>query len=166
LVVTDTMWVKKGATYTYIIPGGDPVKSSTRKLKDSEQPFGSAVGDAILGLLDRMPIQRWRYKSQNNRGQHVGPMAEDWYAIARQMAPEAADSTQISQEHVTAALLLAVQSLSRRNDSLTVALAASERRMANLERAWGARESTGTKPRRPRLDKPPERPQPDRRRRP
>lgn len=164
VVDSDTLWVTDGAAYSYTIAGADWVTSSSRKLKDAEQPFGSAVGEEILGLLDRMPIQRWRYKSVNNRGQHVGPMAEDWYAIARQVAPEAADSTQISQEHVTAALLLAVQALGRRNDSLEVELASAARRVDKLERAWDKRDSTGRGQRPPRVRTAPERPEPQPRR--
>lgn len=156
-VGTHDFTVTEGAAYSYIDAGdGSWTASSSRHLKDAEQPFASAVGDAILGLLDRLPIQRWRYKSAGNRGQHAGPMAEDWYPIARMVAPEAADSTQISQEHVTAALLLSVQALTRRNDSLATALDRSERRMAKLERAWGMRDSTGrgNRPARPGFVKP------------
>jgi hypothetical protein len=71
-----------------------------------------------------------------------------------------------TQGQFNAVLLARTQAVARQNDSLRVELGELSRRMAKLERAWGARDSTGTKPRRPRLDKPPDRPELDRRPRP
>lgn len=158
--------VYDGAAYSRLDAGSDWTTSSSRKLKQTNGVLGPGLGGAVLEAISRMPIYWWKWKRGDTDTQHVGPVAEDFYEVGKLVAPRAATDSTIAGEHEVAALFIAVKELARRNDSLGVALAASERRMANLERAWGARDSTGTKPRRPRLDKPPERPQPDRRRRP
>lgn len=70
----------------------------------------SVDGRAILDRVAALPIQRWRYTSQTPRSEHIGPMAQDFYA-AFQVGE---DDTHINTVDADGVALAAIQGLYQR----------------------------------------------------
>lgn len=121
--------VYDGAAYTYVGAAGDAgfTSSSSRALKDVGPQLDADLAARVLVAVRDMPLYRWSFKGK--AVQHVGPMAEDWYPVARILRPDA-DSVSINGGDQTAALLLVVQELNRRQ-------AAADRELAELRQRIG-----------------------------
>jgi hypothetical protein len=124
--------VNNGAAYTRLVAGDDWTISSSRTLKALGKPFTEAVGARALAAIEALPIQTWRFR-EGDKGQHVGPVAEDWYKVAAMLAPEAAKPIEISTQHEIAALLLSVQELARRDAAQESEIADLRQRVQYLE---------------------------------
>src|SRR5574343_563230 len=125
--------VYDGAAYSRLDAGSDWTTSSSRKLKQTNGVLGPGLGGAVLEAISRMPIYWWRWKAGDTATQHVGPVAEDFYEVGKLVAPEAAVPTEINGAHQTAALLLAVQELARRDSAQRADIADLRRRVNQLE---------------------------------
>jgi hypothetical protein len=125
--------VQDGAANSWIEAGDtDWTGTSDARLKYLGQPLTPTLAARVLDLLaDSVAVQPWRWKSGG--ALHVGPTAQDWYRVARLLRPGAADSLQISGADQTAALLLAVQELARRDAALTSEIADLRKRTEQLE---------------------------------
>lgn len=130
-VAGDTLWVTDGAAYSYTVAGADWVTSSSQSLKVLDKPFTQALGSQVLVEIAQLPIQTWRFR--DGETQNVGPTAEDWYKVAKLVAPKSAKPTEINGSHQTAALLLAIKELNRLNYAQEQELADLRQRITLLE---------------------------------
>lgn len=64
-----SVYVPAGGNLWYMI--------SDRAMKDNIRPVN---GREILDKLEQVPISRWSYKGQDSSIEHIGPMAQDFYA--------------------------------------------------------------------------------------
>jgi hypothetical protein len=95
----------------------------------AKEDFVNVDGETVLGTLAGMQIQRWRYIG--TKAQHIGPVAEDFYAaFGLGEGP-----TTISTMDVDGVNLVAVQALERRTAELREENAELRRRLAALEQA-------------------------------
>lgn len=67
-----------GTAGVYVPPGGSTwLSGSHSSLKENVEPVD---GEEVLEKLDNLDINRWNYKAQDASVEHIGPMAEDFYA--------------------------------------------------------------------------------------
>jgi hypothetical protein len=71
-------------------------------------------GEEILNKVAALPIKRWSYKSQDPSFEHIGPMAQDFYAAFGL----GENNKTISTIDPSGVALAAIQQLNRRNDEL------------------------------------------------
>jgi hypothetical protein len=71
-------------------------------------------GAEILAKLEKLPVSRWSYKSQDPSIEHIGPMAQDFYAL---FGIGESDTT-ISTIDPSGISLAAIKELARRNSEL------------------------------------------------
>ncbi|MGE0360927.1 MAG: tail fiber domain-containing protein [Vicinamibacterales bacterium] len=108
-----------------------PGASAWSALSDanSKENFRDLDGAAVLARLARMPIREWNYKAQSAGVRHVGPTAQDFHAAFGL----GEDPLRISTIDADGIALVAVQALTRENDTLKAALAALLARVERLE---------------------------------
>ncbi len=58
--------------------GTNWTNASDRNKKENFKPVD---GQEILGLLERLKITQWNYKEDDNNVTHIGPVAQDFYAL-------------------------------------------------------------------------------------
>ena len=51
------------------------ISDSTKKANIREVDYQN-----VLSILESMPVKQWSYKSQSEKIEHIGPMAQDFYA--------------------------------------------------------------------------------------
>jgi len=108
-----------------------PGASAWSALSDanSKENFRDLDGAAVLARLARMPIREWNYKAQAADIRHIGPTAQDFHAAFGL----GEDPLRISTIDADGIALVAVQALTRENDTLKAALAALLARVERLE---------------------------------
>ncbi len=111
----------------YLSRGGQWVNNSDRNMKEK---FTPVEGADLLSKIDRLPITRWKYKTESDEVSHIGPMAQDFHAIFG----VGGDSTAISTLDPSGIALAAIQELSRQNNELKRHNAALESRLDELQR--------------------------------
>jgi hypothetical protein len=62
----------------YLTSGGTWTNTSDRDVKEG---IALVDGGAVLLKVSQLPIYRWNYKGEDPSHQHVGPMAQDFYAV-------------------------------------------------------------------------------------
>lgn len=80
--------------------------ASDRNLKENFVPVNNT---ALLDKVAQLPISTWNYKTEGRQIQHIGPMAQDFYAAFR----VGMDDTHISTVDTTGVALAAIQGLYR-----------------------------------------------------
>ena len=109
---------------------GTFVSSSDRNVKENFAPVDS---QAVLEKVASLPVSRWNYKEDKSQ-QHVGPMAQDFYA-AFQVGPDDKHITTVDEGGVA---LAAIQGLNQKLEARSQALAAEnaelKARLEKLER--------------------------------
>jgi hypothetical protein len=101
---------------------GTFVSSSDRNAKENFQPVSARE---ILEKVAALPVSRWNYK-QDKSGQHLGPMAQDFYA-AFNVGPDDKHIATVDEEGVA---LAAIQGL---NEKVETRSEKSEARIEKLE---------------------------------
>ncbi|WP_126975568.1 tail fiber domain-containing protein [Frigidibacter oleivorans] len=82
---------------------------SSEKVKEDKRPFDA------LAAVEKMPVEKWRYKAGvADEGEHVGPYAEDFAA-----ATGVGDGTTIDPITAMGVTMGAVQQLAKKVDALT-----------------------------------------------
>jgi hypothetical protein len=67
-----------GTSGVYVPSGGSSwLSGSHSSLKENVEPVD---GEDILEKLESLDVNRWNYKAQDASVEHIGPMAEDFYA--------------------------------------------------------------------------------------
>jgi hypothetical protein len=79
--------------------------------------FSPVRPDEVLNGVLSLPLTTWHYKFESADVQHIGPMAQDFKATFR----VGADDKHIFQIDADGVLLAAIQALSHRLDTLSVA---------------------------------------------
>jgi hypothetical protein len=87
------------------------VNSSDKNLKEN---FESVDGYKILSLIDALPIMKWKYKTDSPGIKHIGPVAQDFYALFGL----GNDDKSISSVDPSGIALAAIKELSRQNKSM------------------------------------------------
>lgn len=106
---------------------GTLTESSSRTTKTD---IASADGAMLLAKLEKLPIAEWRYKNGAPDDRHVGPMAEDFYALFGL----GADEEHISPKDLAGVALAAIQALNNENTSLRAEVDALKESILRLER--------------------------------
>ncbi len=120
------------STGAYLSNGGAWTNSSDRNAKENLVP---ADGRAVLARLAAVPIATWNYKAQNVSVQHIGPVAQDFYAAFG----VGEDNTHISTVDADGVALAAIQGLNQIVQEKDAQIAVLEARVAALEQRLGAR---------------------------
>jgi len=97
-----------GASFTL---GGRWQDASDRALKENFTPLDP---EAILEKVGRLPITTWNYKAESPRIKHIGPVAQDFYALFGM----GTDDKHIAPGDANGIALAAIQGLYRRNQAL------------------------------------------------
>jgi hypothetical protein len=84
------------------------VNSSDKNLKEN---FESVDGEKILILIDDLPIMKWKYKTDSPGIKHIGPVAQDFYALFGL----GNDDKSISSVDPSGIALAAIKELSKQN---------------------------------------------------
>jgi hypothetical protein len=66
------------ASGAYVTAGGTWTNASDRNLKEN---FATMTPADILQKIDQLPITEWNYKSEGAAVKHIGPVAQDFYAL-------------------------------------------------------------------------------------
>ena len=53
----------------------------TSSSRDVKKDFKKVNPEGILQKIKNLDITQWRYKNENEKGRHIGPMAEDFYKL-------------------------------------------------------------------------------------
>jgi hypothetical protein len=106
-----------GATWT---------NNSDRNLKENFEPVDGAM---IIYLIDQLPVTKWNYKTDSPSIKHIGPVAQDFYAIFGL----GNDDKSISSIDPSGIALVAIKELSRQNKSLKVQIESYELENDNLK---------------------------------
>ena len=95
----------------YLTTGGVWTNSSDRNLKENFMPID---GQEILELLEQLEIKQWNYKEDDENITHIGPVAQDFYALFGL----GSDDKAISTVDPAGIALAAIQELHRENIEL------------------------------------------------
>lgn len=110
-VGTDSPTNKLHVAGSIFAEGGTIFASSDRNLKED---FAPVDADAILEKVAALPVQFWRFKSEQERVRHVGPTAQDFRSAFNLGQHETAIAT-VDADGIA---LAAIQALVRRNEEL------------------------------------------------
>lgn len=91
------------------VPAGNLVHASSRTLKRDIAPVDP---DQILDRVLSLPLASWRYDRDTAAGLHLGPMAEDFYAVFGL----GSDERTIAASDVSGVALAAIQGLKAEHD--------------------------------------------------
>ena len=121
-----------GAPVHELDPGaGDWSTLSDRNAKDDIEPLDTA---AVLDALARMPVYRWRWKTEAEGNRHIGPMAQDFHAA---YGLNGDDDRHLLSVDTNGVALAAIQGLNakleRENAALRAQLAALDAQQQRLE---------------------------------
>lgn len=109
----------------YLTAGGVWTNTSDVTLKEN---FSEVNSEDILQKIMQLPISRWRYKGTDEF--HIGPMAQDFYALFQ----VGIDEKHISTIDPNGIALLAIQQLKQENTELQKLLTGLQERIALLEK--------------------------------
>jgi hypothetical protein len=122
---------------------------SDRNAKTSILPVD---GRQVLDVLMSVPISTWRYKGQSSAVQHIGPMAQDFYA-AFGMGEDAHYIGTVDADGVALASIQGLYQVVQEKDAQIVALkqqnAKQEKRLDDLEARLSKLEKQGVQPSQP-----------------
>ena len=100
------------ASGVFLAPGSSAwVSISDSTAKRNIRPVD---GEEILSKLAQLPVSRWSYKAQDSNIEHIGPMAQDFYAL---FGIGESDTT-ISTIDPAGIALAAIKELNERNQEL------------------------------------------------
>jgi len=106
--------------------------------RNKKENFQQIDLESILQKVAAIPVLRWNYKAQPTTQQHIGPMAQDFYAAFQLDGPDA-DKT-INTVDIDGVNMAAIQALEKRttalkteNDQLKALLEAMQKRLEVLE---------------------------------
>ena len=97
-----------------VAPGGGSWTTISDRRK--KEHFQSIDVESILQKIAVMPVTKWNYKSQPATQQHIGPMAQDFYAAFR-LDGIGADTT-INSGDIDGVNMAAIQALEKRTTDL------------------------------------------------
>ena len=104
--------------------------------RNQKEHFALVDGQEVLACLAEIPVTTWNYKSQNPSIRHIGPMAQDFYAVFG----VGEDDTHISTLDADGVALAAIQGLYQLVQEQKAQIADLEARLAALEGAKQIRE--------------------------
>ena len=115
-----------------LAPGaGDWSTISDRNAKDDIEPLDTA---AVLDALARMPVYRWRWKTEAEGNRHIGPMAQDFHAAYGLNGDNDRHLLSVDTNGVALAAIQGLNAkLERENAELRAQLAALDERQQRLE---------------------------------
>jgi hypothetical protein len=124
----------------YLSNAGDWTNASDRNVKESFVPVDGAD---ILDKIDQLPVNEWNYKREGADVRHIGPVAQDFYALFG----VGADDKSISTIDPAGIALAAIKELHRKTqrideqqreiDELRSQLAEMNSAIAELTERWG-----------------------------
>jgi trimeric autotransporter adhesin len=122
-----------------LVVNGTFVSASDRNAKEAFAPVNpGAVLDKVLAL----PVSQWRYKADEERSQHLGPMAQDFHAAFNL----GADDKHIAAVDADGVALAAIQGLNQKveeeNAALRAELKARDAILQSLQQRLQALEQT------------------------
>ncbi|MBZ5544969.1 MAG: hypothetical protein LAO07_15015, partial [Acidobacteriia bacterium] len=103
---------------------------STLSDRNTKRGFEDVDGQTLLAQLNRIPMNRWSYKSQPPSIRHLGPMAQDFYAAFGL----GEDDKHISTVDADGVALAAIQALYKLSLEKDRRIAELERRLDELQR--------------------------------
>jgi len=121
------------STGAYLSSGGAWTNVSDRNAKANFRPVNEGE---VLACLAEIPIATWNYQSQDPSIRHIGPMAQDFYAVFG----VGEDDTHISTLDADGVALAAIQGLYQLAQEQEARIADLEARLAALEEAMQIRE--------------------------
>ncbi len=114
---------------------------STVSDRNKKENFISIDKEELLQKVARLPLSRWNYKSQPASQQHIGPMAQDFYAAFK--LDGIGNDTTINTVDIDGVNMVAIQALEARtkklkteNEDLKTQLAAMNQRLLQLEKSY------------------------------
>jgi len=108
---TPTLGPLTMASGAYVSAGGVWANASDRNLKEN---FSSVSPSTMLQGIDELPVTEWNYKDEDPSIKHIGPVAQDFYAIFR----VGDSSTSISTIDPAGVALLGIQALDQKITAL------------------------------------------------
>jgi hypothetical protein len=106
--------------------------------RNQKEHFAPVDGQEVLACLAEIPVTTWNYKSQNPSIRHIGPMAQDFYAVFG----VGEDDTHISTLDADGVALAAIQGLYQLVQEQEAQIAALQQQSADLEARLAALEGT------------------------
>lgn len=120
------------STGAYLSIGGGWVSSSDRNRKAD---FVDVDVQAVLQQVVSIPIQSWRYKVEDERVRHIGPMAQDFHAVFGFGGNPKGIMT-VDADGVALAAIQALYQVTRELEQRTLELEAQSSRISALEAAF------------------------------
>src|SRR5690606_25504784 len=62
----------------FLAPGGGTWSCTSDR--NAKEDFRDVDAEEVLAKLSRMPIQSWRFRTEEGAARHVGPTAQDFHA--------------------------------------------------------------------------------------
>jgi Chaperone of endosialidase len=121
-------------TASSLLVNGTVVQSSDRGIKEN---FASVNPKSILAKVASLPISLWNYKADDNKTQHVGPMAQDF----KRLFGVGQDDKTIATVDASGVALAAIQGLHalvKEKDAEIARLKEKAKRVDSLEREMAA----------------------------
>jgi trimeric autotransporter adhesin len=121
-------------TASSLLVNGTVVQSSDRGIKEN---FASVNPKSILAKVASLPISLWNYKADDNKTQHVGPMAQDF----KRLFGVGQDDKTIATVDASGVALAAIQGLHalvKEKDAEIARLKEKAKRVDSLERDLAA----------------------------
>lgn len=115
------------STGAHLTTGGDWTNSSDANKKEN---FRVVDTEELLDKLAALPIAEWNYKSEDDAVRHIGPTAQDFYALFG----VGTDDKSISTIDPAGIALATIQELSRRNAALEDRVAELSKLVEELRR--------------------------------
>ena len=105
--------------------GGTLIQASSREIKTDFVELDNSV---ILEKIDQLPVTQWSYKKDEGTINHIGPMAEDFYALF----DVGLDNKGLSSVDTAGVALAAIKALKSENDQLKSRISDLESQSAEL----------------------------------
>src|ERR1035437_849736 len=108
---TPTLGPLTMASGAYVSAGGTWTNASDRNLKEN---FATLTPASILEKIDQLPVTEWNYKTEGPGVNHIGPVAQDFWAAFHL----GNSSTSISTIDPAGVALLGIQALDQKLEAL------------------------------------------------
>ena len=105
--------------------GGTLIQASSREIKTD---FIELDNSEILNKIDQLPITQWSYKKDQGNVTHIGPMAEDFYALF----DVGLNNKGLSSVDTAGVALAAIKALKSENDQLKIRISELESQSSQL----------------------------------